>query len=86
MAEVKQNGARVGILVLIGGIPIALVLGVIFGAGSMKAQVDSFAECSRRLEESNAKHEFRLTKLETYYERTCDDVKRILIILEKQPH
>lgn len=86
MSDAKPSGnGRAGIFALIGGIPIALIIGAIFGAGSMQAQVSTLTDCARRAEQVNASQEQRLMRLETVFDRTAEDIREIKAMLKGKP-
>lgn len=82
--EQPKNG-RAGVIALIGGIPIAMLAGVVFGAGSMTTRVQDLESCARENKVLDAQQEARLMRMETMYERTCEDVREIKAIVSKHP-
>lgn len=79
----KNGNGRAGIIALIGGIPVALLAGAVFGAGSISKQVEDLADCNRRTEALNAVQESRLIRLETVYDRTAEDIREIKSMLKQ---
>lgn len=81
----KNGNGRAGVIALIGGIPVALLAGVVFGAGSMTTRVDELEICARESKGLNAQQEARLMRLETVFERTAEDIREIKAIVTKRP-
>lgn len=81
----RQNGnSRAGLVAIAGLIPIAAIMGAVFGAGNITAQVNSLAECSKRLEAVNLTQESRIMRLETTIERTAEDIREIKTLIRGQ--